>query len=375
MTKPSRLALSLPSLLSVLALGLAAVGARAQKPAPEVSGSAFREGAPKAGAKGKAAAPGSPVVTVGSKRIERRAVDTLVTLMVRQRHGGKEAPPEEVAVLKKLVASNLIGQELLDLECEAKKIQVDPKQTDSLFGRFRAGFPSDQAFAAALKAAGDTEKSLREKLEKQLVREKLLATQLTALQRPTEEEIKAFFEKNKTRFPINDSLRACQIVLTVGKTTKADEEKKKKTELEKIRAELLKDSADAAVFLIKFTQVAARISETPEKKAGGDLKRFHPGDFFPEFQKEVGRLKVGQLSPVFRTPLGYHLVFLTERNDGKMGSYRLQVMQQVTAQKSSKNQEALKKYLQTLAAKYPVTFLDPAYRDQSPQALYSGAAK
>jgi parvulin-like peptidyl-prolyl isomerase len=101
------------------------------------------------------------------------------------------------------------------------------------------------------------------------------------------------------------------------------------------------------------------------------LRRFHPTDFNPEFRKQVKALRVGDLSPVFRSPVGFHLVLLIEKYDGKFDSYKLQVMQNLVAQKTVETGAALRKLLKSLAAKYPEKYLDPSYRDSSQAGIYN----
>ena len=41
---------------------------------------------------------------------------------------------------------------------------------------------------------------------------------------------------------------------------------------------------------------------------GGDLGEFGRGDFRPEFENSVFRLKIGELSGIVKTELGYHII-------------------------------------------------------------------
>ena len=323
-------------------------------------------GSPKAGAK----APAGVVITVGPNKIRKRQIDTLVQLMVKVKQAPENMDPKEKQYLERMVATNLIGQELLDLEAKRLNVIADDKTIDSLAQVFKKNFPNEEAFRRALKEAGDSEKGLREKMIRQIKADKLLNAQITPVSRPGPKEMQDFFLAHKTAFPINDSLRACQILFMVDKTSGAGEAAKRKSDLEKIRAEILKDSAQLELVLTRFVMKARDVSDGPEKKDGGDLQRFLPGDFNPEFKKQVSALKVGQMSPVFRTPLGWHLVLLTERNDGKYESYQLQVARALVQEKSAKAGKNLKKYLQTLADRYKVSYLENSYRDTSLAGVY-----
>ena len=320
--------------------------------------------APKA-AKGS----GAVVITVGPNKIRRRQIDTLVDLMVKVKHQNSEMQPGEKEYLERMIATNLIGQELLDLEAKRLNVVAEDKSIDSLSKVFRANFPSDEAFKKALTQAGDNEQGLRVKMARQLKADKLLNSQVTPVSRPTPKEMQDFFAAHKAAFPFNDSLRACQILVLVDKTASAAETQKKKAELDQLRAAFAQDTA-IDILLTHFVMKAREVSDGPEKKDGGDLQRFLPGDFNPEFKKQVTALKVGQMSPVFRTPLGWHLVLLTERNDGKYESYQLQIARALISEKAAKAGKNLKKYLQTLAERYKVSYLETGYRDTSLAGVY-----
>jgi len=344
----------------------AETGSPAAEPAPKAK---VRKNGPKAAKSAKG--PASVVITVGPNKISKSQIDTLVDLMVNARHQDGSAPQRgEREYISRMVATNLIGQDLLDLEAKRLNVVAEPKALDSLSKAFRANFPSDEAFQQALRAAGDTEAGLREKMARQIKADKLLNAQMSPVEKPSDKEMRDFFAAHKAAFPINDSLRACQILFMVDANANAGEVAKKKSELELIRSELIKDTARLDMLLTRFVMKAREISDGPEKKDGGDLQRFLPGDFNPEFKKQVTALKVGQMSPVFRTPLGWHLVVLTERNDGKFESYQLQIARALVTEKSAKVGKDLKKYLKTLADRYKVAFLDEGYRDTTVAGVY-----
>jgi peptidyl-prolyl cis-trans isomerase SurA len=69
----------------------------------------------------------------------------------------------------------------------------------------------------------------------------------------------------------------------------------------------------------EFGPIAKAISEDPVSAAdGGDLGWTGPGDFVPEFEQEVAKLQVGELSQPFKTRYGWHLVQVTDRRSHDM---------------------------------------------------------
>jgi peptidyl-prolyl cis-trans isomerase SurA len=317
------------------------------------------------------AAPGAVVITVGPNKIRRNQIDHLVEQMAKANPSPEAMGENEKAAMARMIATNLIGQELLELESKALAITAGEKEIDSMYKALRSNFPDEAAWKRALKEGGNTEKTFREKLARQIKADKILNSKVPQVERPTYKEIIDYHAAHKARFPVNDSLRACQVLLIAAKGAPADEVAKKKAELEKLRAELVADSLDVEKVVARFVLAARRHSQGPEAKDGGDLQRFHPNDFNPEFKKQVGRLRVGQISPVFRTPLGWHLVLLTEKFDGKPDSYRLIISRAIAQEKAMAAGKSLRRYLQGLAGKYKVNYLEQALRDTSPTGVYN----
>ena len=56
-----------------------------------------------------------------------------------------------------------------------------------------------------------------------------------------------------------------------------------------------------------FQTVARKKSTAPNKATGGDLGDAYPGVLSPEFEKIILALKVGEISPVLKTSLGYQI--------------------------------------------------------------------
>jgi peptidyl-prolyl cis-trans isomerase SurA len=318
------------------------------------------------------AKPGGPTaVTVGTIAIKKNKIDTLAALMARARGAElHELPQEQAAILKRMVATNLIGQELLELEAKARGIQAAAREIDSAYKLLRGQFPDAASWQRAMRQGGDSEAGVREKIARQIRSEKVLAANLPQPSMPTEEELRAFWEKHRKEFPVHDSLRAVQILQLADAKTSAETAGEKRRRLESIRRDLASDSADTPALLRRFMQEAARSGEGPEARVGGDLERFHPGDFHPDFKTQVQKLRVGQLSPVFRTPLGFHLVLLVEKYDGKFDSYKLQSLQNLTAQKNLQLGLEMREFLKKMAVKYQVKYLLTSYRDTTESGIY-----
>ena len=109
----------------------------------------------------------------------------------------------------------------------------------------------------------------------------------------TDAQVREYYEKNPERFIQPEEYRASHILVS-------DEETAKKA-LARIK------SGEP------FAKVAQELSTDPSKTRGGDIGFFSAGQVIPEFEQATRKLKPGDVSDVVKTPLGYHVIFLTER--------------------------------------------------------------
>ena len=323
----------------------------------------------KASAKPVSQNAGQTVVTVASVTIKKGHVDTLATLMARARGYDLNAlPAEQAMLLRRMVVTTLIGQELIEMEAKAAGVQATPREIDSALAILKSQFPTAAEWQAAMRRNGDNEAGLRAKIARQLRADKALLLGVQPPGPPTDAEVREFWEKNRNEFPVNDSLRALQILILADAKSPTDSAGAKK--LKELRREFVRDTGNVQNLLSEFMNTAARVGEGPEARRGGDLERFHPDDFSAEFKKQVTALRVGQMSPVFHTALGWHLVLLVEKYDGKFDSYRLQSLQNLMAQKNLRTAMDMRDFLRKLAVKYPVKYVQPVYRDTTENRIY-----
>lgn len=113
-----------------------------------------------------------------------------------------------------------------------------------------------------------------------------------------EEEITAFYKENPERFKQPETYRASHILV--------NEEKTAQEALRRIQGGE------------PFARVAQELSIDPTRARGGDIGFFQRGQLVPEFEEAALRLKAGQLSDVVKTPLGWHVILLTEHRSERV---------------------------------------------------------
>src|SRR5580704_297456 len=195
--------------------------------------------------------------------------------------------------------------------------------------------------------------------------------------KPTEQELKDYFEKNKGFFPSPES-RGVQLIVAdqvkVGESIQVPEVQiqsyynshkdefrtKERVKARHILVSILNKPADQipklkakAEDLLKQIKAGADFAKLAEQNSddktnaakGGDLGWVMKGQMVPEFEKATFALKPGQISDVVTTNYGFHVVQVLEREDAHQRSLDEVKPEIVAALKS----QTLNDKMQTLA--------------------------
>ena len=304
------------------------------------------------------------VIRVEKTGISAGKIDSLATMLGQQQAPGQKLTDEMMTQLRYAVVDNLVGQELIKLEAKKMGIKVAPAKVDSLTNLFKKQFPSEDAFQKELKKSNTTMKQFKEKIEDQLKSEQILEKKVPYPSAPTEKDLEAFWQLNKSKVAINDTISGARIFIsTKGKN--AQEISDAKDMLKGLAAQVRSKKAT-------FAQLAAMYSDDKEaKKTGGIMNKFVAKSKSAAFAKAVGKIKVGDISEVITENDGVSIFMLTEKNDGKFESYKHQIDYILRVQAEQERQAKLKAYLDDLGKTYKVQYLDKKY--EPPQAI--GATK
>src|SRR3989441_4174822 len=162
--------------------------------------------------------------------------------------------------------------------------------------------PSD----AEIKAAYEKNKSKYQVPERRSVRYALLdVNQLRQGLQISDDMLKEQYQANIQQYQVPNQVHVQHILFrTVGKTDAEVEEVSKKAE------DVLKQAKEGA----KFDELAKKYSEDPgSKDKGGDLGWIRQGQTVPEFEKTAFSLAPGQISDLVRTQYGFHIIKVVEK--------------------------------------------------------------
>ncbi len=171
--------------------------------------------------------------------------------------------------------------------------------------------PSD----ADIKAAYEKNKSKYQVLEKRVVRYALLdTTQMRNNIQISDDQLKAQYQSNIQQYQVPNRVHVEHILLmTVGKTDAEVEEIKKTAD------DVLKQAQKKGA---KFEDLAKKYSQDPgTKDKGGDLGWITQGQTVPEFEKTAFGLDKGQMSGLVRTQYGFHIIKVLEKETARTKTF------------------------------------------------------
>ncbi|MDH5444095.1 MAG: peptidylprolyl isomerase [Gammaproteobacteria bacterium] len=133
------------------------------------------------------------------------------------------------------------------------------------------------------------------------------------------------------------------------KPTTITPDEKARIKLQKLRQRILAGE--------DFTKLARKHSDDKGSATqGGSLGWTGPGVFVPEFEKQLNKLKQGEISPVFRSPFGWHIIQLMSRrkHDDTEEYQRLQIKKQIHQRKAN---EAIENWMRRMRDEAYVEYL------------------
>jgi peptidyl-prolyl cis-trans isomerase SurA len=312
-----------------------------------------------------------------------------------------EQPTDSVAARKMehQVLDDMIQDELIILRAKDLKVEVVDgdisPQVDRQLKETRAQFPNEAAFRAELqKAQLGTPEDFRRYLTAQYRRQFIRDRVMRKLQQDgkiipiqvTDAEISAEFDRAKAFLPPKPaSVTFKQIVIAPQPTAAAKEVARVKAE--SILAQL-KSGAD-------FEKIAKRESMDPlTKETGGDLGWTRRGPNFPEFERWLFGTNYqlptppGQMTPVFETPYGFHIVRVDRAQPGEVKARQILIVPKIDSadfQRAAKLADSvaglwragtpfdsLAKKFHDYAGKEETSLLTPWPRDSLPQTYQAG---
>lgn len=213
--------------------------------------------------------------------------------------------------------SNIIARVLLTQKAQEAITDVPDDRIDAEWQRLVEEHGSEDAMLSAMNVAPDQKQLLRDHIAESLRVELLLDDRLGAAPQPDEAAVQEFYEDNVAQYMTDERIHAAHILKN---PTKSEDRAEAYEELRDVRRRIIAGEdfdALAKVHSDKVTEQAEALADGSLDEADAhdpvDLGWFSRGELVEEFELVAFSLEVNEVSPVFASAFGYHIVKLLGR--------------------------------------------------------------
>ena len=274
---------------------------------------------------------------------------------IRMKYGPQvdQMPAEQRAAAVKqvtpIMAEELITRALLLKSAKDNKVVISEEDINKTLTQIKQSLPPNVKYEDYLKQVGHGDESFKSEINEELLISSHVQNILKAVTKPTEKEVKEYFEKNKESFNSKESVSASHILLKVEPNSDNKNKEEQLKSIEALRKQLITSKGK------DFAKLAKEKSDCPSGAKGGDLGNFGRGQMVPAFEKAAFTQKVGEVGEVVETQFGYHIIMVTDKT--KAGQKSLdEVKEEINRRIEGPKREAtMKKFIADLESKAKVT--------------------
>jgi hypothetical protein len=233
---------------------------------------------------------------------------------------------------------NVIARVLLAQEATRSRPPVPDAEIEEAIDKLKEEHGGEQRFFAAIGAGAEQMDTIRRDVELNLRVRKMLEELSAKDPAPSDAELRAYYEKNIDAYKTFEEVRASHILKA---PSRGEQREAAYQELRQVREKLLAGE--------DFDALAKKHSDKAEDHI--DLGFFKRGELAEEFELVAFSMNVGEISPVFGSPFGFHIVKVTERKPAAPKPFddvRDQVREHLT---QDRQQESTRKLVEKLQAK------------------------
>jgi peptidyl-prolyl cis-trans isomerase SurA len=244
------------------------------------------------------------VAVVNDEAITARDLDERARIAMKQlAQQGTAAPPRPV--VEKQLLERMIGDRVQVQFAKETGVRVDDADLERAIQRIaEQNKLSLQTLRDTLERDGVPYSKFREDIRAEILMARLREREVDNKIVVTESEIDALLA-GEQRDGSADEVNLAHILVVVPENASPEQVQARRARAEQALAQLLKGS--------DFREIAASYSEAPDALQGGAMG-WRPGDRLPTiFYEAIKTMKPGDVSPVLRSPNGFHIVKLNER--------------------------------------------------------------
>lgn len=177
---------------------------------------------------------------------------------------------------------------------------------------------------------------------------------------PSEDDLKALYEKDKSRFSLSEEREASHILIKVPPNATPAQQKAALAQAQKVDQLAKAPGADFAALAKQYSD------DLGSKNQGGDLGWLQKGDTDPAFEGALFSMQKGQISDPVLSPEGYHIIDLLDVRPGQAKTFA-EVHDQLAAE--AQKAAAQNEYSDVAGKLTDLVYQDPSSLDPAAKAL------
>lgn len=294
------------------------------------------------------------VTAVELDRYVNPALKSYAKMMPNDEEIKSEYRKERVDALKSIIDSKLLVREADKLE-----VKIPPIEIDKQLNKERERYASEEEFQAFLRENKMTLLEFREHLSDAIKAQAVLQEKVFKRVRVLPHEVHKFYTENKDLiYSRQPSVHLYQILI---KDNAEEGKPDPETRIRDIRSQLVQGA--------NFQRLALMYSEGPMKDSGGDwglIEKGHFGEEMADVERAAFNLAPGQFSDIIKTRFGYHIVYVSAKQDAHVQTEREAYDDIYRRVAESKSASVYEPYMNGLRRSCSIEIFDPELMDAKP---------
>ena len=233
---------------------------------------------------------------------------------------------EKTSIVKDLIEKEVV-RELVNQQGKKENIKADDELIEKELKSLQSAYSSEEEFKKALKARNISLDDIKKSMLIDFNARQLLNAQIKGKISISDEEVKKYYEENKSKFYRPEAYHTHHILAAYFppealKNQTIEELKKNKEYFARIAEEKIDKVIEELKNGADFEELAKiRSDDESSRDNGGDLDFIYKGIFENSFDEAAGKLKPGETSGKIRTRFGFHVIKLIEKKPAETAPF------------------------------------------------------
>ena len=234
---------------------------------------------------------------------------------------------EKSSIVKGLIEKEVV-RELVNQQGKKENLKIEPELIEKELKTLRSLYTSEEEFNNAMKSRNINLEEIKKAIQIDINKNHLLNAEIKGkINPPSDEEVKKFYEDNKSRFQRPEAYHTRHILAAyfppeAVRNQTIKELKKNKEYFARIAEEKIDKVIEELKQGADFEKLAKNLSDDESSREnGGDLDFNYKGSFETSFNEAIEKLNPGETSGKIKTRFGFHVIQLVEKRPSEMAPF------------------------------------------------------